>query len=383
MSDIDQNPEESQESNVNVGDTVRATWNVSLDDLRNNISHCSEQAQDLLVWCFLWCIDPKHPLRRQEFALRAGIDDSTVFRLIRGKYTDGEGRRIPITENMIRRLESFKELEQERTQQKRTKFVLTPTAKRIFTACDLARESQTPVFLRGPSHVGKTWALEEYTRQNNHGHTVYVRLTASDGLGGMVRLIAKSLGISDKANTADLKERIKRALKPNMLLILDEVHELLYTYRKESFFACLEVIREFYDAAGCGMVLCSTDLLFKRVQDNRGELEQVLRRGVHKVVLPTAPLAADIATIAETIYGLKMPDKKEKLTVIYNEESFVEEPYKMLKELGEQDGLKAITERLRYGSKLAIKAKVKTTWAHVVRAHLTIKANATIITDWE
>ena len=44
----------------------------------------------------------------------------------------------------------------------RNNFVLTPTAKKIHTACDLARESHTVVFVWGPSHIGKTWAVEHY-----------------------------------------------------------------------------------------------------------------------------------------------------------------------------------------------------------------------------
>lgn len=388
MEDQNQNTENSQDANApraeadsNAGDTVRASWNISLDDLRKNISNSSAEAQDLLVWCFLWCIDDEHPLRRQEFARRAGMDDTTIWRIIRGKYVDEKGERIAISDKIVKGLAAFKELEMERTQSKCTSFVLTPTAKRIFTACDLARESQTPVFVVGPSHVGKTWALREYTQENNHGHTVYVRLQAASGLGGMVKVIAKALGISDKANTSDLVERIKRALKPNMLLILDEVHELIYTYRKESFFACLEVLREFYDAAGCGMVLCGTKLLFKRVQDNRGELEQLLRRGVHKVILPDAPTRGDVAALVES-HGLTMPDKTMKVSVRIDEQFVIEEPYKLLKQLGETEGLKSITERLRYGSKLANKAKAKLSWEFVVRAHVRIANQAVNKSDW-
>lgn len=388
MANQDQNPSDSQEANApdmergsNAGDTVRASWNISLDDLRRNISNSSADAQELLIWCFLWCIDDEHPLRRQEFARRAGLDDSTIWRIIRGKYVDEQGQRIAMSDKIVKCLSSFRELEMERTQSKRTTFVMTPTARRIFTACDLARESQTPVFIIGPSHVGKTWGLREYTQENNHGHTVYVRLQAASGLGGMVRVIAKALGISDKANTQDLVERIKRSLKPNMLLILDEVHELIYTYRKESFFACLEVLREFYDAAGCGMVLCGTKLLFKRVQDNRGELEQLLRRGVHKVVLPDAPTRGDVTAVVEA-HGLEMPGRTTQIRVRIDDEIVTEEPYKLLKQIGENEGLKAITERLRYGSKIANKAKAKLTWEYVVRAHVRITNQAINKSDW-
>jgi DNA transposition AAA+ family ATPase len=365
------------------GDTIRASWNISADELRKAISHASEHAQDLLVWCFGWCIDDAHPVSLAEFAEKVGVDKTTIGRIIRGTYTHPErGTRLPISENLIRAMELFRKMEQERARATDTGFVLTPTAKRIFTACDLARESQSPVFLIGPSHIGKTKALLAYTQENNHGHTVYVRLQAASGLGGMVRRIAGSLGISDKANTADLIGRIKRALRANMLLILDEVHELMHTYRKESFFACLEVIREFYDETNCGLVLCGTKLLFKRIDENRGELEQLLRRGVHKVVLADQPTKGDISAILAVV-GLELPEKGYVVTVRHGGQTVPERPYELLKQLGHEEGLKSICERLRYGQKFATKAGEKLAWEYVVRAHLTIKKNALPDNDWE
>jgi DNA transposition AAA+ family ATPase len=362
---------------------VRASWYVSLDDLRKAISNSSEHAQELFVWCYLWCIDDAHPVSLAEFSVKVGLDKTTIGRIIRGSYTHPEsGARLPISEKLIRAMELFRKMEQERARATDTGFVATPTAKRIFTACDLARESQSPVFLIGPSHIGKTKALVAYTQENNHGHTVYVRLQAASGLGGMVRRLANALGISDKANTADLVMRIKRALRANMLLVLDEVHELMYTYRKESFFACLEVIREIYDETSCGLVLCGTKLLFKRIEDNRGELEQLLRRGVHKVVLADQPTKGDVAAILAVV-GLDLPEKGAAVTVRVGGQTVSERPYELLKQIGREEGLKSICERLRYGQKFATKAGEKLAWEHVVRAHLTIKKNALPDNDWE
>jgi DNA transposition AAA+ family ATPase len=365
------------------GDTIRASWNVSLDDLRRNISTSSEEAQELMVWCFGWCTDDAHPVSLAEFANKVGVDKTTISRLITGTYKHPDTAvRMPISAALTRAMALFRKLEIERARALRQGFVPTPTAKRIWTACDLARESQSPVFLIGPSHIGKTVALIEYTQENDHGHTVYVRLEAASGLGGMIRAIAAALKISDKANTADLISRIKRALRPNMLLILDEAHQLMYTYRKESFFACLEVIRGIYDAVGCGLVLCGTQLLFKRVQDNRGELEQLLRRGVHKVVLADQPTKGDVTAILGVV-GLELPEKAAVVSARVGGQTVAERPYEMLRQIGKEEGLKSICERLRYGQKFAAKAGEKLAWEHVVRAHLTIKKNAMPDNDWE
>jgi DNA transposition AAA+ family ATPase len=380
--------EKNDTSRNATGDTVRASWPFSLDDIKKALSHNPEQVQDLMVWCFLWCIDDAHPIRRQEFASRISTDDTTIFRILKGTYLHHENRtRLPISPKIISAMEVFKNLEVERHLSGKTVFIETPTARRIFQLCSLALESQSPVFLIGPSHVGKTWALMEYTRRNNHGRTVYVRLAAASGLGGMIKAIAKALGISDNANVADLTARIKRALKGNVLLILDEVHQLMYTYRKESFFACLEVIREFYDASQCGLVLCGTELLFKRVKENRGELEQLIRRGVHKCILPDMPTAGDVKAIV-TANGLEMPSRRESITVRLEKSGggyseLTEQPYEMLHQIAKEQGLKAITERLRYGNKLARKARTTLGWAHVVKAHLLITSDTLNTNDWE
>jgi DNA transposition AAA+ family ATPase len=376
--------EQTAITEADIGNNVRASWNVSLDELQKNISHSSEEAQELFTWCFLWCIDEAHAMRLEEFALQVHSDKTTIQRIIRGSYFHPETKvRMPIGEKLVKAMKKFRELEQERMRQARKGFVMTPTARRIWTACDLARESRSPVFLIGPSHIGKTWSLVEYKETHNHGHTVYVRLNAASGLMGMIRAIAASLGISDKAATPALIGRIKTVLKkrPNILLIFDEVHQLMYTYRKQSFFACLEVLREIYDETGVGFVLCGTELLFKNIKDNRSDLEQLLRRGVHRVVLPDQPTRGDVEAIVQNL-GMQMPGKNETLTVKINGVDILETPFAILKQIGKEEGLKAITERLRYAGKFARKEEKKLGWQHFVRAHLTIKENASTEDDW-
>ena len=366
---------------ANLGDTVRASWAISTDDLRKNVSNSSEEAQELVVWCFLWCIDDAHPYRLEEFASTIGSDKTTIQRIIRGVYKHPtSGERLPISEKLTKAMALFKKMELERAQGSRIAVVHTETYKRIHQACDLARESQSPVFLIGPSHIGKTVALRDYKEDNNHGRTAYARLQAASGLGGMVRVIAKSVGISEGSNTADLIARIKRALKPNQLLILDEVHQLLHTYRIQAAFACLEVIREIYDHCGCGLVLCGTDLFIKKVAGS-DELEQLMRRGVHKITLPEQPTKKDVAAIIATV-GLEFPDRSAQVKVRVGGEDFVDRPYEILRQLGKDEGLKAITERLRYAQKLAGKAREKVTWEHFVGAHLTIRKNNIPTNDW-
>lgn len=175
---------------------------------------------------------------------------------------------------------------------------------------------------------------------------------------------------------------IKGALVSDMLLILDEVHELLHTYRKESFFACIEVLREFYDRVGCGMVMSFTTVKWEEISRHRkSDLEQMFRRGVHRFALGTAsgqPLQKDVELIL-AYHGLEFPDRKDQLIV----KGIAEQPYEILRQLSKEDGLKSICERVRYGNKLAAKAnREQCTWEDFVHAHLLIKLNAQPAKDW-
>jgi DNA transposition AAA+ family ATPase len=324
-------------------------------------------------------------MAKPDFARRVGASDNLLYKLYTGKYRDENGKQLFPSPELIKNIQTFLALEKERFESGETEFVITPTAKKIFSTCALARESQTPAIMWGPSQIGKTWALRNVKTTNNHGRTFMAELDASSGLGGMVRCIAQACGISDKSNTAALVERIKGALTPDTLLIIDEVHLLKHTYRLNSFFACIETIRRIYDKTRCGMVLSWTEIKELK-QASAGELVQVWRRGVHKVALPVMPTKADLAAIFEHA-GLDFPDKALKFTFATQDEkgnsgSITETPYEIVRQLAKLEGLKAITERLRYARKIALKSKDKVTWRHFTDAHLRIAKQAQQEGEW-
>lgn len=357
----------------NQGDNVRASWPLSLDSLRANISHCSPEGRDLLVWAFTWCIDSAHPLSMQEFSERVGYAFNTIYKIYTGKYIHPTQKtRMDVPKELLKELRNFRRVEVSRAKLGKNKFVMTPTAKAIFLACDLARESQTPVFIEGASHIGKTEGFRQWVIENNHGKSVLIELEAVNGLQGLVKAICAKLGISPKGNTADLLERMKKAITPDMVLIFDEVHLLAHTYRRESFFACMEFIRRLYDFCKCGIVLSFTKLGFTTAEKERKrELEQIFRRGVHRKNLGDRPLVKDVQMIIEE-WNLEFPARKETVQIQVGRETFTETPYEMLAQLSSEQGLKAIIERLRYASKFAADEETDLTWQHVVKAHYII-----------
>jgi DNA transposition AAA+ family ATPase len=366
-------------SQVNLGNTVRASWNFSMDDVNANIARYDPEAKEALRAAFRWCIDPRHPMAKPDFAKRVGVSDNLIYRLFTGKYKDAEGNPMAPSKELVKQIKNFLELEAERYMAGKTEFVMTPTAKTVQTACRIARESQTPVFLVSPSHIGKTWALEYFTRHNNHGRTIFCRMRAASGLGGMVRRIADCCGVSDKSNTADLIDRIKNALSPDTLIILDELHLLAHTYRKGSFHNCMEVIREIIDEVGCGAVLSFT-ILDDVTAASQKELQQLWRRGVHKFKLPTIPTQKDVTAILEH-NGLHFPEKDLEVAVRSESGRVVEKPYEVIRMVAKRDALKAITERLRYARKLARGEKLE--WKHFITAHLIIENEANQEGEWK
>ena len=365
----------------NPSDTIRASWNFSLDKIRQATAHYPTDSQEALVALFMWCIDPRHPMRREEAARRIGYSPNLIYQLLTGVYRNPDKSLRQPPPELIKGIHDFLALEAKRFEAGENEFVVTPTAKLIFNACDLARESQSPVILWGMSHIGKTWALKQYAQNNNHGKTFVAELEAASGLGGMMRTIAKACGVTTgHESTAGLIERTKHALSPNSVLIIDEVHLLKHTYRLSSFFACIEVIRRIYDHTRCGMVLSWTNLDNLK-SASQGELLQLWRRGVHKRALPVMPTKADLGAIL-THNGLYFPDKGLQVDVPCGRSHITEQPYEILRQLAKNAGLKAITERIRYARKMANKSGDKIAWEHFCEAHLRIEKQAVQEEEW-
>jgi DNA transposition AAA+ family ATPase len=326
-----------------------------------------------------------------EFAQKVNSNKNTLYKIYTGKYRYPDthakaGQIIHPTEKLIKSVEDFLSLAKKRFLAGNTALVITPTLQSIVKLCDLARESQTICVLVGPSHIGKTWSLERcYTPNNNHGRTIYVRMDAASGLGGMVRVLAVALGISPKGNTADLIHRIENAITSDMLIILDEMSLLAHTYRLGSFFNCIEVLRQIHDKKKCGMVWCFTQI--KNFMDHRDkELQQAWRRGVHKLTLPDMPTVGDLTAILEH-NGLDFPSKEMKVEVHFKDgegkrQSITERPYELLRQIAKDEGLLAVTERIRYALKLAKKAGKQIDWPSFITAHLLIAKQAKPSTDW-
>lgn len=363
-----ENDQAAQSALTNLGNTVRASWPFSLDTIRSNIAYMSPEAKELLVWAFGWCTDHEHPVHMEEFCLRIGYSKNTLWKVLSGKYKHPEkGTLMDAPKELIKGIRDFRKIETQRQKLGRVGFVVTPTVRRIHAACDLARKSQTPVFLYGASQIGKTEACRQYCIDNNHGRSVLVELEAVNGLRGLLQAVAVKVGVNPNATTPDLIERLKRAVTRDMVVILDEVHLLANVYLRSSFFKCMETVRRiFVDHCKCGLVLTFTLLGYNAAEKEKArELEQIFRRGVHRYNLGDRPTVADVAAIVGG-WDLEMPARKEEITASAGSTQITENVFERLGQLAKEEGLRAITERLRAAAEYAADKGDKIAWEHFV-----------------
>jgi hypothetical protein len=363
--------------------TPRATFPFSLQHLNFAISYCRPEVRQLVREGFLWCIN--NDVSADEWAQAVGMPEGVFHRFLTGRYVHPQtGVRLDLPEENALALRRW--LKMQKAALGHTigngEFVLTPTAKKVAYACAIARESRTPVFLFGPSQIGKSWGLIHDAEEHDDGRTIDVRCSSISGLHGLMNAIGSRIGVSPAGNKDAMKQTMLAAFQPDMTLILDEFHELLYTYRRESFFACAEFVRELYDRVGMGIVLSLTNFGRDQIwESRRSDLEQIFRRGIHRIQVGTKgglPFKSDIEMILRR-HGLDFPSRS--LTCRVGDTEW--KPRDVLHHLAKDEGLKAICERLRYAYKIAKQQERETiTWADVMSVHAIISANSTAEEDW-
>ncbi|MFC5049211.1 AAA family ATPase [Rubritalea spongiae] len=279
----------------------------------------------------------------KQTAERISYSPTVLHKVFKGTY---EAK----LDSIIKAITQFRSLYEKRQSIERPDFIETSLTKRIFEACDFAIASQSVVFLWGENQIGKTEALEEYQRRNNHGQTIYVRIPAASGILMVVQEIAKAMGISPNSCYTKIRERILRALDDSNTLIIDELHLVFSTYQKGAAVKALEFIRELYDRSKCGLILCGTNVLRDEFMsgEHKKMLAQLLNRGTAHIQLEDKPLPADLEKFFE-FYDLGLPTGKAASAV---------------KDIVHYHGLGKFVKTLQAASRLAHKQEKALTWDH-------------------
>lgn len=336
------------------GDVVRKALTRQTD-----LGEITEAQSDTIWWFFSHCKEhgTSFPAAAELIGYKA---DTTLRRLFVGDY----GAKV---DNVVAKIQDYRSVYEERSTYKDVLFVETRTAQRIWQACDAALISQTVVFLVGDSQIGKTAALQEYQRRNNHGKTRYVRVSSSTSFTHLVKTVAKACLVSTRRNLDSMREKIMDSLTDRNLLIVDEVHMIFETVPDRNRVKMMEFLREIHDATGCGLVLCGTHTMKREIEEgiHAKALEQLRRRGTVELNLPPRPTWKDVETIAAQ-FGLEKPGDAARdvvRDVIYS------------------SGLGKLIKHLQNGHRMAAKAGETMTWKHFIEAYTILKRFATLDKD--
>jgi DNA transposition AAA+ family ATPase len=234
----------------------------------------------------------------------------SVYQALTGRRAEAGASLAPICDAIAR----VRKIMEERATIRRAPFIETSLTKRIFKYCNAALNFQKVAFIYGHSQIGKTTALEEYQRQNNHGQTIYVRMPTRGTMNEFVCWLAKTLRIRTGMKMWDMKERIISAFDDRMLLIVDQCHECFSAHYNSRAMASLVFAMEIHDRTKCGLVLAGTTDFERGMHDaaHRDVMVQLLKRAFPKPLrLPAKPTAKNLDEFAAH-YGLE-PAKGEAL----------------------------------------------------------------------
>ena len=261
----------------------------------------SEEDGEEIFWLYSYA--QEYHLREGDLADKVGVDKTTLYRVFRGNYGAASWA------NVVKAIRDFKTVAIEEMKKKNIGIIETEVKKTVFSACQAALNDGMPAFIYGASQIGKTTALLEFQRLNNHGRTVYLRMGSGWTRPRLVRELAVKFGNGVKATKCwALEDAIFGSLTRYNLLIIDEFHLALETSSEASAKAMMELIREIYDRTGCGLVMASTKVGMAGLEGGKNQMlfDQLRRRGVVRVVLPDAPPVRDINTIARS-FELPIP----------------------------------------------------------------------------
>ena len=268
----------------------------------------TEEDGEEVVWLYNYA--QEFHLKEADLAAKMGAyDKNTIYQVFRGTYgVQGNGK-YSSWANFIKAVRDFKSVEIEEMKKKRIGIIETEVKKTVFTACQAALNDGMPAFIYGASQIGKTTALMEFQRLNNHGRTVYLRMGSGWTRPRLVRELAARFGNGVKATKCwALEDAIFGSLTRYNLLIIDEFHLAMETATDASAKAIMEFIREIYDRTGCGLVMSATKVGVTGIESGKNMLlvDQLRRRGVVRVILPDVPPVRDINTIARS-FDLPLP----------------------------------------------------------------------------
>ena len=202
---------------------------------------------------------------QREIAAQSGVNPGALSAYLKGTYAGNVEKVEYALNNWLATREK-----KEKVFVEAPHFIEIPTAKKVFSALDMAKILPTMVTVYGASGVGKTKACQEYKKTNQN---VWM-ITASPAratLSSILYELALELGINDAPRRKDrLSRLITKKLKGTQgLVIIDESDHLPYD--------ALEEIRIIQEEAEVGFALIGNDKVYTRIQGGVNQAHEYAR----------------------------------------------------------------------------------------------------------
>lgn len=136
--------------------------------------------------------------------------------------------------------------------------VETCVTRRIFEAMDYARDHRALVTIEAETGRGKTWIGREWCRRNNHGSSSFVHVPSACSRSKLVLHLAVALGVGvSNRRAGQLERKLFASIPKDKVLVFDEVARCI-PFGDRTDIHMIELIRDFVDLCGCGVVLLLT-----------------------------------------------------------------------------------------------------------------------------
>lgn len=256
------------------------TINLPDNMLQAGIAEYSPEDQDALLWIFAYA-DRELGGSRSRLTDKLQVDWSTLYRVATGTY--------PASISNI--VEKIQRLRGHVLAGADTTFVETRVTKKIFETLDYAHRGDASggrmVMILGPSRRGKTEAIQEWCRRNNHGASVYLDVPGDGGYRSFLQELARGCRIGRERSTSDLRDRIVGSFNSRRILVADEFARLMINSRTPRFVE-MDFIRRLHDVTRCAVVISATTAFdhMLRAPAVRDYMEQFIGRIEDPLVLP-------------------------------------------------------------------------------------------------
>ena len=306
-----------------ISDPARARLDAATLEYR--AQHLPATMREPFIWLGSYCREECNRdvavLHKQFTDLGFNHDQTTWSKILRGMWQQdahGNATASPCLqeEKFLKAVNALRSDARIKELGGRIPFVMTPTAKRIFTMIDVVRAPDRInkfLVIIGETGSQKSAATGEYQRRNNHGAVVKVEAPETPSMTQFMTDLAKCYGFNAQDGYQRKKNYVLGVVNSKRTIIVENIQRL-YDERngdKQPIFSFLQKLQE---DTGCTIVLTLTPTFEQKLTTGlqRGFFEQFEgRAGGRKNFLRLDPFPAedDVLAIAKA-FGMQEAGKQ-------------------------------------------------------------------------